>query len=188
MNLRIWLLVIILALSAAGTWWLLRHVTPPVIQKSPPVSHAPDYYFTDATVTMLNEEGKPKAIMTALRILHHPDNDSVEVFTPRVEYFVAGEQPWHLQADHALMPAGGKLVELNGHVVIRHAGNRDGQPLVIHTDQMNLYLNTYIATSAAPVEITQGTSRMSGVGMHANLKENRLQLETEARGYYVQKK
>jgi len=186
-NLRIWLLILSLALAAAGTWWLLRHATLPMLQKTAPTTHVPDYYFTDATVTTLNDQGKREAVMTAPRILHHPDDDSVEVFAPRVEYYIANGQPWHLQADHALLPSGGKLVELDGHVEMLHAANNGGPPLIIHTDRMNVDLNTNIATSADPVEILQGNSRMTGVGMQVYLKDNRLQLEANARGYYVRK-
>lgn len=187
MNLRIWLLILILALAAAGTWWLLHHVSPPVLQKAAPTTHEPDYYFTGATVTTLDKQGKPEAVMTAPRILHHPDDDSIEVFSPRVVYYIANDKPWHLQADHALLPSGGKLVKLDGHVIIHHDGNNSGSPLIIHTDKMNLDLNTDIATTADPVEIFQGSSRMTGVGMRFNLKDNRLQLDADTKGYYVHK-
>lgn len=181
------LLILVLASAAAGSWWLLQHVTPPLMQKPAPVTHEPDYYFTDATVAMLNDQGKTEAIMQAPRILHHPDDDSVEVFAPRVEYFIAHGQPWYLQADHAVTHSGGKLVDLDGHVQLQQAGNNGGPPLIIHTDKMHVDLNTNIATSADPVEILQGPSRMTGVGMQAYLKDDRLQLQSETRGTYVHK-
>lgn len=187
MNLRIGLLILVLALAATGTWWLLRHATPPVLQKPAPATHVPDYYFTDATVTTLDQQGKPETVMTAPRILHHPDDDSVEVFAPRIEYFMAGGPPWHVQADHAVMLSGGKLVTLDGHVEMQRAANSGGPPLIIRTDKMAVNLDTNIATSADPVEITQGNSRMTGVGMQAFLKDNRVQLEADIRGYYVRK-
>ncbi|MGA9852198.1 MAG: LPS export ABC transporter periplasmic protein LptC [Gammaproteobacteria bacterium] len=187
MNPRFWLAILVLALAAGGTWWLLRQVTPPVVQKPAPPTHEPDYYFTDATVTTLNDEGKPAAVMTAPRMVHHPDDDSVEVFAPRIEYFMAGAQPWHVQADHGLMPSGGKLVELDGHVVMQQASNNGGPPLIINTDKINVDINTNIATTADPVEILQGASRMTGVGMQAYLKDNRVLLEANVRGYYVHK-
>lgn len=187
MNPRFWLPILVLALAAGGTWWLLRQVTPPVLQKPAPATHIPDYYFTDATVTTLNDHGKPEAVMTAPRMLHHPGDDSVEVFAPRVEYFIAGGQPWHLQADHALLPSGGKLVELDGHVEMQRVGNNGGPPLIIHTDKMNVDLNTKIATTADPVEILQGNSRMTAVGMTAYMQDNRLQLKANVRGNYVHK-
>lgn len=187
MNLRILLLILVLASAAVGTWWLLQHVTPLLMQKPAPVTHEPDYYFTNATVTTLNDQGKIEAVMQAPRILHHPDDDSVEVFTPRIEYFIANGQPWHLQADHAVMRSGGKLVDLDGHVTMQHVGNNGGPPLIILTDKMHVDLNTDIATSADPVEILQDPSRMTGVGMQVYLKDDRVQLQSETRGLYVHK-
>ncbi len=185
MNPRFWLLILILALAAGGTWWLLRQVTPPVPQKPASATHTPDYYFTGATVTTLNRQGKPEAIMTSPRMLHHPDDDSVEVFAPRIQYFTAGGPPWHVRADHGLLPSGGKLVELDGHVQMLRLGIDGGPPLVINTDRMNVDLNTNIATTSDSVEILQGNSRMTGVGMQAYMNDNRLLLEADVRGYYV---
>ena len=170
MNPRFWLLILALVLAAAGTWWLLQHVTPPMAQKPAPATHTPDYYFTNATVTTFNDQGKPEAIMTAPRMLHHPDDDSVEVFTPRIEYFTAGEQPWHIQADHGLMPSGNKLVELDGHVNMQRLGNNGDPPLIVHTDKISVDLNTNIATTADPVDILQRQQPYDR-GRHASLPE-----------------
>lgn len=187
MTARFGLAVLVLALAAAGTWWLLRQVTSPAVQKPAPATHEPDYTFTDATVTTLNDQGKPEAVMTSPRMLHHPDDDSVEVFAPRIQYFIAGGQPWHVAADHALLPSGGKLVELDGHVEMQHPGNDGGPPLVIQTDKISVDLNTNIATTADPVQITQGNSRMTAVGMQAYLNDNRLLLQSDVRGSYARK-
>ncbi|MHB8424421.1 MAG: LPS export ABC transporter periplasmic protein LptC [Gammaproteobacteria bacterium] len=187
MSFRLWLLIFALALAAAGTWWLLQHVAPPAMQKPAPPTHTPDYYFTDATVTTLNAQGKPEAIMTAPRMVHHPDDDSVEVFSPRIKYFQADSRPWHVQADHGLLPSGGKLIYLDGHVEMTHASATGGPPLIIHTDKISVNLNTNIATTTDPAEILQGNSRTTTVGMQANLKDNHLVLESNVRGFYVHK-
>lgn len=187
MNVRFGLAFLVLALAAAGTWWLLRQVTPPTASRPAPPTHAPDYTFTDATVTTLNAQGKTQAILCSPMMLHHPDDDSIEVLAPRIQYFISGSQPWNVAADHALLPAGGKLVELNGHVQMQHPANHGGPPLTIQTDKMNVDLNTNIATTADPVAITQGNSRMTGVGMQAWLNDNRLLLQSQVRGSYVRK-
>lgn len=187
MNPRLLLGILVLLLVAAGTWWLLRQVSPPSAPKPAPATHVPDYYFTDATVTTLNAQGKPEAVMTAPRMEHHPDDDSVEIFAPRIEYFIAGGPPWHVQADHGLLPSGGKLVELTGHVEMQRQSNNGGPPLIINTDKINVDLNTNIATTTDPVEILQGDSRMTAVGMQAYLQDDRLLLETNVRGSYVRK-
>lgn len=187
MNLRLLLFILLLGSIAGSTWWLANRITGVGVTKPPPPTHEPDYYFTDATVTTLNKQGKRAAIMTAPRIIHHPDDDSSEVFSPRIEYFAAGNPPWHVQADHGLMPSGGQLVKLDGHVEMRRAGLHGDPPLVIHTDRLDVNLDTNIGSTSDPVDIVQGPSYMTGIGMLAYFKENRMVLESKVRGHYVRK-
>lgn len=185
MNPRFWLAILVLALAAAGTWWLLRRVTPPVTPPPAAATHTPDYIVTGATVTTYNQQGKPQVVMISPRMLHHPDDDSVDVSAPRIEYFVSGSPPWHVTADQALLPSGGQLVKLDGHVTMEHVGANGGAPLLIKTDTMQVNLNTNVATTSDPVVITQGASRMTGIGMQAYLNDNHLILQSTVRGQYV---
>ncbi|HET7923028.1 MAG TPA: LPS export ABC transporter periplasmic protein LptC [Gammaproteobacteria bacterium] len=185
MNLRLLLLVLLLGLVAAATWWLAGHITPPGEGAAAPATHQPDYYFTDATVTTLDQQGHRAAQMSAPRIEHHPDDDSSEVFAPRLAYFAAGDPPWHGQADHALLPRGGRLLNLDGHVEMRRPAAGKGAPLVIRTATLSVNLDTNIGNTADPVSITQGSTRMTAVGMIAYFKDNRLVLQNNVRGHYV---
>lgn len=187
MNFRLILFILILGAVAAGTWWLASHITPPEISAPPPPTHEPDYYFTDATVTTLDKQGKRAAVLTAPRIEHHPDDDSSEVFSPRIEYYSAGDPPWHGQADHGLMPSGGQLLKLDGHVEMRRPGTHGDPPLIIHTGRLDVNLNTNIGSTDDRVEILQGSTRMTGIGMLAYFNENRLVLKSTVRGHYVRK-
>ncbi|MGH8369841.1 MAG: LPS export ABC transporter periplasmic protein LptC, partial [Gammaproteobacteria bacterium] len=58
-------------------------------------------------------------------------------------------------------------------------------PLVIHTDKLDVNLDTNIGTTADPVDIVQGQSHMTGIGMVAYLKEDRMILQSNVRGHYV---
>ena len=185
MNFRLLLFIVILGLLASGTWWLAKRITSSESITPPAPSHEPDYYFTDATVTTLNKQGRRAAIMTAPRIVHHPDDDSSEVFQPRIEYFEAGDPPWHGRADHGLMPSGGQIIKLDGNVTMNRPEHDGAAPLIIHTDKMTVNLDTNIGSTADPVQITQGASRMTGVGMLAYFKDNRLILQSNVKGHYV---
>lgn len=176
---------LLLVLAAAGTWWLLRQVAPPGVPPPAPPTHVPDYTFTDATVTELDTQGQPHTVLRSPRMLHHPDDDSIEVFAPRIRYFISGSPPWDVAANHALLPSGNQRVELAGHVQMQHPADNGGPALVVQTDKMNVNLNTNIATTADPVEITQGGSRMTGVGLEAWLDDSRLLLQSQVRGAYV---
>lgn len=185
MNLRLVAIVTLLLLAAAGTWWLLRQTALQGAQTARLKTHAPDYYFTDAMVTTLDPKGRPESQLTAPRMLHHPDDDSVEVFTPNMLYLPPDGQAWTMQADHAIEPSGGRIVQFDGHVRLQHPGGNGEPPLVVDTDRMIVDLNAHTAVTDAPVQITQGDNHMTAVGMEAHLDDNRFLLRTDVRGLYV---
>lgn len=185
MTLRFFALLGVLAVIATGTLWLLRQTALQSVLGERPKTHVPDYYFNDATVTSLDVNGKPASELSAPRMVHHPDDDSIEVFDPRMRYFAAGDPPWFAQADHALEPSGGKLVYLDGHVEMRRPDANGGPPLIIDTEHMTVDLDTNIASTDDPVQMTKGVSRMTGVGMDAYMQDNRMVLRNLVRGFYV---
>lgn len=185
MNLRWVGIVLVLGAVAVATFWLLRQTELQGVQLTQPKTHTPDYYFLDATVTSLNIKGKPQSELISPRIIHHPDDDSVEAFQPRMRYFVQGGLPWYAQADHGTEPSGGHLVYLDGHVHITHPDQDGGPPLVIDTEHMAVDLDTEVATTDDPVTMTKGSSRTDGIGMDGYMQDNRMVLRTNVKGLYV---
>lgn len=188
MNLKLLVLLGFLMLLAAGSWWLLRETSLQELLGQRPKSRVPDYYFTDATVTSLDLKGRPASELKAPRIIHHPDDDSVEVFQPRMRYFTKQGLPWYARADHGLEPSGGNLIYLDGHVQLTHADQNGGPPLVINSDRMTVNLDTNIASTDDPVIMTKGVNHETGVGMDGYMQDNRMVLRTAVKGYYVPNK
>ncbi|HEX7966429.1 MAG TPA: LPS export ABC transporter periplasmic protein LptC [Gammaproteobacteria bacterium] len=188
MNLRLTTLVLFLVAVAVGTVWLLRETELQGLQGERPKTHKPDYYFTDAIVTSLDLKGKPASELKAPRIIHHPDDDSVEVFLPRMRYFTKQGEPWYAEADHGLEPSGGNLVYLDGHVKMTHHDEHGGPPLVIDTDHLTVDLQTNVATTDDPVAMVKGVSHMTGTGMDGYMQDNRMVLRTNVKAFYVPSK
>lgn len=185
MNLK-WLgIMAALAAIVVSTFWLLRQTELQGLQVTQPKSHVPDYYFLDATVTSLSDKGRPQTELVSPRIIHHPDDDSVEAFQPKMRYFILNGLPWYAQADHGLEPSGGHLIYLDGHVHITHPDQNGGPPLVIDTQHMTVNLDTNVASTDDPVTMTKGTSRTDGIGMDGYMQDNRMVLRSNVKGMYV---
>lgn len=185
MNLK-WLgIVLVLGAVVVATFWLLRQTELQGLQVTQPKTHTPDYYFLNATVTSLNIKGKPQSELVSPRIIHHPDDDSVEAFQPRMRYFIAGGLPWYAQADHGVEPSGAHRVYLDGHVHITHPDQNGGPPLVIDTEHMAVDLDTDVASTDDPVIMTKGSSRTDGIGMDGYMQDNRMVLRNNVKGLYV---
>ena len=188
MNLKLLMLIGLLVLLAAGSWWLLNKTSLARLQAQAPKTHVPDYYFTDATVTSLDVNGKPQSEMQAPRMIHHPDDDSVEVFEPRMRYFTRQGPPWYARADHGVEPSGNRVIYLDGHVELTHPDQNGGPPLVIDTDKLTVHLDTNIASTDDRVIMNKGVSHETGLGMDGYMEDNRMVLRTDVKGFYVSKK
>lgn len=181
-----WLgIMLVLGGVAIATLWLLRQTELQGLQAQQPKSHVPDYYFLDATVTSLDLKGSPESELVSPRIIHHPDDDSVEAFQPRMRYFIVGGLPWYAQADHGMEPSGGNLIYLDGHVHITHPDRKGGPPLVIDTEHMTVNLSTEVASTDDLVTMTKGSSRTDGIGMDGYMQDNRMVLRSNVKGMYV---
>ena len=110
MNLKLLALSVFLGAVAVGSVWLLRETELQGLQAERPKTHVPDYYFTDATVTSLDVKGRPVSELVSPRMIHHPDDDSVEATQPRMRYFMKDGLPWYARADHGMEPSGGNLI------------------------------------------------------------------------------
>jgi len=187
-NLKLAAVVVFLVVVAIGTLWLLRQTELQGLQGTQSKTHVPDYYFTDATVTSLDQGGKPASELVSPRIIHHPDDDTVETFQPHMRYFLQNGLPWFAQADHGMEPSGGNLIYLDGHVEMTHPDQNGGPPLVIDTEHMTVNLTTNIASTDDPVTIVKGDSQMRGIGMDGYMRDNRMVLRTKVIGFYVVKK
>jgi len=90
-----------------------------------------------------------------------------------------GSQRWTLTAQSAKLPANGDIVELQG--AVRVSGRLQDSPSVatFSTERMDYNLKTQDISTAAPVELHGGGVRLSSdTGLHANIKEGTVELES----------
>lgn len=181
---RLWLTLLLLALLAGATTWLLRQFSP---GQAPPkiVSHHPDYYFEGATMTQLDAAGKLQYRLLSDRVTHHPDDDSTDLARPRFTYFQPGQTPWHVTADHGTIPSGGDIVHLRGHVVVTHRDTKTDETLHAYTPSLDVLTAKRKALTDAPVRIVEGASHVTAVGMALDMRQNHMELKSRVRGVYA---
>jgi lipopolysaccharide export system protein LptC len=184
---KFWLTLVLLAVIAGASTWALRHLNPSAPSATPAPGHAPDYYLKGATITQLGTTGKLDYRLLAKQATHHPDDGSVDLSAPRLTWYgdqSAQNKPWRVTAAHGLVPAGGNIVHLTGHVVVTHR-EKGGATLKIFTPRLDLETQNRVARTDAPVRIVRGPSHVHATGMVIQLTRNHLRLENAVRGTYV---
>lgn len=185
MSLRPESVLAVLTLAALATWWLARGNRA----DDQPVAVArlaqPGYYLRDATLEETDDTGRIYLRIATTTADQDPASEEIKLGPVRVDYFPAGTAPWVLTAKRGKLPRGARLVALSDSVTLTGSPIARSAPAVVRTSAMSLDTLTSIATTTAPVRIELGPQVVSATGMRADLKQDRIALESNVRGHYV---
>jgi lipopolysaccharide export system protein LptC len=176
-------LLLMLALGAASLW-LERAVQAPEHDKSGNTRHDPDFTAEDFGITKMDAAGKPEYILSAESMQHYPDDESTSVVAPRLVQRHDDANPVVIRADRGLIAKNGEEASFYGSVVVvREAGKGQGE-LRVQTEYLQIVPDRDLARTDKPVIITEGRSRLSGVGMEFNNKTRQFALQSQVRGTF----
>ncbi|MGD8378380.1 MAG: LPS export ABC transporter periplasmic protein LptC [Gammaproteobacteria bacterium] len=182
---RAWLALSALVLLALASWWLGRPGEERGTAPGHTAGERPDYYFEDATVTQLDENGKPAYRLRAARMDHYPSDDSVKMSSVHIDYFRPDAPAWVITADHGMIPSGNRRMRLDGNVhLLRPSASAGEPPLEANTPSLELLSDPRSARTDQPVTVVNGGSTVRGVGMLADLSAGTLTLQNQVKGHY----
>lgn len=176
--------LLLLLLLAAGSLWLERAVQAPERDNSGKTRHDPDFIAKEFSVTKMSTTGKPEYRLSAASMLHFPDDESTEVVAPRVEQRRENAASIVISADHGLVSRNGEEASFYGNVVVVREAGRGRNELRMQTEYLNILSELDLARTDKPVIITEGRSRLAGVGMELNNKTRQFTLLSQVRASF----
>jgi lipopolysaccharide export system protein LptC len=176
-------LLLMLALAAASLW-LERAVQAPERDNSGKTRHDPDFIAEDFGINKLNASGKPEYSLSAARMLHYPDDESTDIVAPHLVQRHGDDAPVIIHADRGLISRNGDEASFFGNVVVVREASRGQSELRVQTEYLQVVPDRDIARTDKPVTITEGRSRLSGVGMEFNNKTRQFALLSQVRGTF----
>ena len=197
MSLRRWLrdrrvpvAIVLLALAGGlvqlALWWLGPATAPPDFV-GPPRS---GYTLTNARLWAYNVDGKPSFRMLTPQLERREGDDSLYINAPSftLPSRQAGVPDWQGQSLYGWVNKAGTVLKLQGPVSMHRPAYAGGPAADLQTSDVTAYPKENRMETAAPAQMTQGDSRMSGVGMRANLTENHLELLDDSHGSFPPRK
>lgn len=146
-----WLPLAILVLLAALTTWLNWLVQAPGAKNDATQSKAPDLVVDNFTARKLNPTGEVQYVLSAVRMLHFPHDDSSELERVKLESFTPGQPKLTITAKAGRSIEGGDEVRLKGDVVlVREADSKHGQ-LTVKSEEVFGYPEQGLVKSNVPV-------------------------------------
>ncbi len=182
MTARLLLLAGLVALIAALVQWRVVDRQPAADQEQ---AQRPGYYLTGVDLEEFGADGRLRVGLQSISAKEDPVTGIVRLSDVAVDYHAPTGRLWHLTADEASVPPGGRVVEFEGDVRLAGAPGEDPRAAELRTVRMDLDTVGEVADTRSPVELAFGTHRIRAVGMRADLKAGSLRLESDVNGQFA---
>ena len=178
------ILAVVLLIVAYGNW-LVTTFQSTTLSGQQEVRHDPDMFAEDIISTMMDAKGNPRYRLTAEVINHYPDDKSVSLQAPRLEYYRRQLPPWTAESDSGRIYDKGQQIFLDGQVTMHRPAEGKQPATRLDTRDLLILPQDDYAETAAAVKIKSGKSELTGTGMRVYMSEGRLELLAKGKGTYV---
>ena len=162
--------------------WLERAANAPAGSRPDPSLHNPDFIVERFTATTLDKSGRPESRLIAKRMVHYPDDETTELEEPRLLQLPGEGPPVRITAERGTVTKGGEEVRLYGNVVVIREASGARAELRMETTYLQVFPKEELALTPESVVITEGRSRLAGVGMEYNNKTRQFTLRARVTG------
>lgn len=165
--------LLLMALLASGTWWLVKN-TPLLGEPGElaPARHVPDYRMAKFEIQRIGADGRLNVQISGAELRHYPDTDTLEIDQVRVRAIAPDGSLAIAEARQAISNGDGSDLQLTGNVYLRRLapGSGDNAPaqLEVRGEFLQALSNAEILRSHLPVTVRQG-----GTTLHAQNIEYR---------------
>jgi lipopolysaccharide export system protein LptC len=174
---RLFPLALMLSLALL-TFYLERTVredeSPPALRR-----HDPDYMVTNFTTTTYNADGAAETVMSAERMVHYPDDDTTELFAPRVVQAKPNQPRYSVRADRGQLSRDGDEIFLYGSVLLVRDASAEGPEARMTTEFLHVLRDRALVRTDREVKIVEGSRSLQGRGMEYNNDTRSLVLRSD---------
>jgi lipopolysaccharide export system protein LptC len=182
---RMFPLVLMLALALL-TFWLertVREAPAPAAQRA----HDPDYVVERFTITDFNRAGLAVSALSAVKMLHYPDDDSTELLAPRVLQSVPEQPRLALSADRGTLSQDGEEVFLHDNVLMVREATAGSAESRLQTSFLHVVRARSLVRTDREVRISEGGRAIVGRGMEYDNESRQMSLHADVRGSFEAK-
>ena len=130
--------------------------------------HDPDYYVTNFTTTTYNSQGAAETMMSAARMVHYPDDDTTELFSPHVVQSKPNEPRYSVRAKRGQLSRDGDEVFLYEDVLLVRDASEHGPEARMTTEFLHILRDRSLVRTDKEVKIVEGSRSLQGRGMEYN--------------------
>jgi len=179
-----WSPLILLALLASLSFWLDRKVQPPARLPQGNTRHDPDFFIEGFSAVKMNPDGTRRYALAAKRMVHYPDDNSTQLELPRLIYFDYERAPVTIRSETAEVEHGGDDVYFRDDVQIIRSAYGPNAEIGMFTSFLHVIPDKDLAKTDKPVQLVEGNSTASSVGLEFNNATREIKLLSEVKARY----
>ena len=142
------------------------------------------YSAQHAQLVQTSADGLPLYTLNAAIIRQLPSENQVQLTQVQMTFRDPNGTPWSATADSGtLMQAAGQ-VALSGHVRVIGTPPESQAPAQIATEALSVDLHSSLVSTRDPVTLLWAGATLSATGLIADLKDYRVQLESQVHGNF----
>ncbi|MFN3859981.1 MAG: LPS export ABC transporter periplasmic protein LptC [Roseateles sp.] len=181
--------LLLMALLASGTWWLVKN-TPLLGEPGEPTPprHVPDYRMANFEIQRIGADGRLKLQIAGAELRHYPDTDTIEIDQVRVRATAPDGSLAIAEARRALSNGDGSDLQLLGDVRLRRLapGSGDNAPalLEVRGEFLQALRHSEVLRSHLPVQIRQGGATLNASNFEYRHLSGQLSFTGKAQGQF----
>lgn len=185
---RYWLPLLPLLGLLGVTYWLNQQVQPKPSGPDSGMRHDPDAIMENFSAIRLNDQGAPRFIMAAKKMLHYPDDDSTTLEVPRLTMLSPAQPAVHIIAREGMVSSRGDEVFLHHDVEVLREASAQREELTLHTEYLHIVPDRDWADTNHPVTITDAHNTTHATGLEMDNRARTLKLLSQVRSRHVPNK
>jgi len=176
--------LVCVAALAGFTWWLLQAVQPREKEAAPrPLTHTPDYFADNLSVSELDQSGATQYRLTATHMVHYEDDENSDLTNPAVRAFQPGKPIVTATGERGTVNADASIVNLYDNARILRAAGAGDPEMQADSEHFKVLVNDDVILTEKPVKLRRGQSVMTATsGMNYNNVTRVIQLFGNVRG------
>ncbi|CAD6512674.1 MULTISPECIES: LPS export ABC transporter periplasmic protein LptC [Paraburkholderia] len=176
--------LVCVAALAGFTWWLLQAVQPREKEAAPrPLTHTPDYFADNFSVSELDQSGATQYRLTATHMVHYEDDENSDLTNPAVRAFQPGKPIVTATGLRGTVNADASIVNLYDNARILRAAGAGDPEMQADSEHFKVLVNDDVILTEKPVKLRRGQSVMTATsGMNYNNVSRVIQLFGNVRG------
>ena len=168
--------LLLMALLALASWWLVKNAPRPPGEAPPRVvSDEPDYVMNGFALERFAADGSLQLRIQGRELRHLPASDRIEIDGASIQAWSPEGRLTVARAERAAGPASGRELHLEGAAEVR-GEDAAGVPFVMQGESLHALFDNGRVRSDRPVRVRHGSTELTAAGLDYDHRAERLRL------------